>query len=791
MPSDWLKTPDATPDGLPPIQPGWLSRLQQARDGMRAAIRTGWSWLFGNLPGGWGVSWLLATLLAACIGGSTATAGWVPGSDAAGVAAFFGALAGGGLALVRRLPSPVGLPAAILAGLPIAAQRADLDLVRQSIGALAAGDLAHAGAVFLFLVALLLWAVGAWLAWCAIRWRQPLLGLVPGVAIFATNLLNFPTGQNSYVFYFAALTVALLLWSAYRRSLDQAARRGLRLTSDSRWDFWESGAVAGIGLLVVAFFAPPLSTVDRTVDAQTGLIKAWSNIQLELHHALPSGDTNAGAFSTGFSDQVVLGHPLTRNSTIVFTYKPLDSHSTPLYFEGVAAPATVSGVWRTSTIPPTKDLLPSDTPVLYEEDSSDLKTVAVTIHLQRPPSSDRTIFFFPGQLVSINRPALITHDETGPVGVVQQAETLARTAAGTYTVTGSYSGATEAALRGAGSDYPDWAAQYAGFDAWTPAAVRSPYRDPAVEKQIQDLARQVTKGTTNAFDAATAIETFLRTKYKYTLKPPPTPPGQDPLAFFLFVSKQGYCEYFASAMGDMMRSLGIPVQLVNGYGPGTFDNRTQTFVVRESDAHTWVQVYFPQYGWVPFEPTPDGTYEPLPRGNTVACAFDSPLCDPAAAAASALGIGANRKEVNDPPGDTPVGSKPVPVAAPSGFHIPFNLVPWLLAVLGVLVAAALAVAVMLLTPRTPGSAWRRTQLLSRLVGVPVLPSETPLEFGRRLARALPKAAAAADSLAAAFTRTAYGPPEMALQGAHEVLISWHSLRPVLLREAAARAARRR
>src|SRR5438270_52901 len=96
-------------------------------------------------------------------------------------------------------------------------------------------------------------AAWAWRAWCGLRWRQPLLGLVPSVATFATNLLNFPAGQNAYLLELAGLTLALLLWSAYKRSLDQAAVRGLRLTADSRWDFWESGAVAGIGLLVVAF----------------------------------------------------------------------------------------------------------------------------------------------------------------------------------------------------------------------------------------------------------------------------------------------------------------------------------------------------------------------------------------------------------------------------------------------------------------------------------------------------------------------------------------------------------
>ena len=82
-----------------------------------------------------------------------------------------------------------------------------------------------------------------------------------------------------------------------------------------------------------------------------------------------------------------------------------------------------------------------------------------------------------------------------------------------------------------------------------------------------------------------------------------------PVVYFLTVSHRGYCQYFASAMGSMLRSLGIPTRLVSGYGPGTTraqsgraGQREQT--VSTSDAHSWVEAYFPGYGWIPFEPTP-------------------------------------------------------------------------------------------------------------------------------------------------------------------------------------------
>jgi len=774
------------------MQSDWLSRLLDLRVRATATARALWVWLFGNPPGGWPWSWAMAALLALIIGGSTATAGWVPGLDLVGGVALLGVLVGGLLALVRRLHWGIALPLLLLLGLPVAVWRVGFAEVRFGAVAAATGDTGHAGGLLLLFVGLLLWATGAWLAWCVLRWRQPLLGLVPGVALFATNLLNFPTGQNAFLLELAALTLCLLLWSAYRRSLDQAARRGLRLTPDSRWDFWESGAVAGIGLLVVAFFAPPLSTVDRTVDAQSGVIKAWSDIQIRLHHALPSATSRTGSLSTGFSDTVSLGHVLTRDQTVVFTYKPKGPHSTTLYFEGLSVAATQGGVWKYAPEFAAQDLLPANVPPSYAESYASQSEVGVTIKMVRPPAGAAGVFFHPGQLVSLSKPAVATVEPPDPTAtfLVDRAQTLSPTTIGTYTATGSYSVATDADLRAAGTNYPDWIAPYTQLDFWgnQGSVTLTEYRPVEVEAQIRNLALQVTKGAKNPYDAAAAIENYLRSSaFKYTLTPPRTPPGQDPLAFFLFQSKQGYCEYFASAMGDMLRSLGIPVRLVNGYGPGTFDAKRGSFVVRESDAHTWVEVYFPQYGWVPFEPTPDGTYQPVTRGSAL-CAENAAICTAAGAIAGSVGDRINAPGFRD---TQVAGGDFVPNAVNRRSGLPIDIFPGILLAPLLLLVIALAVAIRYLTPRTAGRAWRRAQVLSRLAGVAPGVGETPLEFGGRLARMLPAASEAAHSLAQAVTRSAYGPPDLAPQAVEDVLSSWQSLRPVLLREAAARAARRR
>jgi len=126
---------------------------------------------------------------------------------------------------------------------------------------------------------------------------------------------------------------------------------------------------------------------------------------------------------------------------------------------------------------------------------------------------------------------------------------------------------------------------------------------PKLDARIAPLAARITAGKTNNYDRARAIEDYLGAHYGYTLKLSQTPP-EDPLAEFLFIRKQGHCEYFASAMAIMLRTLHIPSRVVNGFRSSQFNDLTSSYIVRASEAHTWVEVYFPGYGWSTFDPTP-------------------------------------------------------------------------------------------------------------------------------------------------------------------------------------------
>jgi protein-glutamine gamma-glutamyltransferase len=140
-----------------------------------------------------------------------------------------------------------------------------------------------------------------------------------------------------------------------------------------------------------------------------------------------------------------------------------------------------------------------------------------------------------------------------------------------------------------------------------PEEIRSTYLQLPVEidSRIAQLAKQITAHARTEFDKTVVVESYLRTHYAYTLNLTGKP-GDDPLAHFLFETRAGHCEYFASAMAIMLRTLGIPTREVNGFLPGEYNDLGGDYIVRASDAHSWVEVYFTGIGWMTFDPTPPG-----------------------------------------------------------------------------------------------------------------------------------------------------------------------------------------
>jgi hypothetical protein len=140
-----------------------------------------------------------------------------------------------------------------------------------------------------------------------------------------------------------------------------------------------------------------------------------------------------------------------------------------------------------------------------------------------------------------------------------------------------------------------------------PVAIPSRYLElpPRLDPRIPELSRHITRSESSTYRRALAIELYLRTQFGYTLQLPSTPP-EDPIADFLFHRRRGHCEYFASSMAVMLRTVGIPSRVITGFRGAQFNQLNHTYIVRASDAHSWVEAYIPGAGWTTFDPTPAG-----------------------------------------------------------------------------------------------------------------------------------------------------------------------------------------
>jgi len=721
-------------------------------------------------------------LLALVVADSTARAGWVLEAGGLPALAVFGALAGAALGLSRARGSvALGLsiaPAPVAALLAVRSQSAQAGTLlgwhalaqwgRQVVAGQAPSD----PAVMLLLLYTLFWLLGAWLAWGVLRRRQPLLAVAPAGAALATNVLNFPDGQDAYVFWFVVLTLALLLWSTYHTSLATARRRRVELAENARWDFWERGAVAAAALVALGVLAPPLSVTDRTLAIQNGLSDAWARV---THGTGVPAET-----STGFSATARIGGALTRDNGVVFDYHVVgDAAAGPSYFRGLDLQPQ-QAEWAFVPRPAFTQQLPRGEDVSYGETYVAQQRATYAVDMLRPPAAAPEVIFAPGQLAQVDRNVEVMQSDLARGSQKQVPDTVDETTAssgrGAYRVQVEQSVASEDELRSDSVAYPDWVIPY--------RALPSDYRSPDVVRRIHDLAVRVTAGTRNPYDQAAAIEQYLRSSYSYTLSPPAPPPGMDVEEDFLFGNRAGTCQSFATAMADMLRSLGVPVRLVNGYGPGTYDAQKQQSVVRESDAHTWPEVYFPSYGWIVFEPTPDGVYNPIPRGPGQAVVCPTSGCPGGASPSPATVPTAT-------PRPRPVPAVPAATGGATGQTLP-ALRTW--TPIGAIVLLLLVLLYVLgsrfLRPQTVAGVWRRAMLLLQLAGVRQRIGETPIEFGDRVAGAFPEAATGIRQLAVDYAAAVYAPRPLAEGRRAAILAGWGALRPLLLRRIAARLRRR-
>jgi transglutaminase-like putative cysteine protease len=145
------------------------------------------------------------------------------------------------------------------------------------------------------------------------------------------------------------------------------------------------------------------------------------------------------------------------------------------------------------------------------------------------------------------------------------------------------------------------------------------------------LAQRLRAGTSTPYEYVLAVSSYLRRGFTYTEKPPAPAPGVHPLESFLFDTKAGYCQHYAAATALLLRMGGIPARVATGFSPGGYSKRRGAWIVRDTDAHSWVEVWFEGYGWVTVDTTPSAT----PARSQIAALAAPASSDEAAAAADA------------------------------------------------------------------------------------------------------------------------------------------------------------
>lgn len=305
-----------------------------------------------------------------------------------------------------------------------------------------------------------------------------------------------------------------------------------------------------------------------------------------------SGYNPGREFSTGFSDRVQLGRIgqlQQSNSVVMHIQIDNDKHGAfDLKWRGITLNLFDGKSWTDSHDKIILPRLPDGTYVVaLPEDHSRLAQPVRPIHyrvLMEPVGSP--VFFLASDARLLHGNYRMVGEDRGGAVFNMDAER----AVSSYDATTMLINPDRAALRTAGNQYP-------------PEILLNYLQVPPLDARIPRLAETVSARATNDFDRAAAIELYLRSNFGYTLQLPRTTP-RDPLANFLFDRKQGHCEYFASAMAVMLRSVRIPSRVVNGFRTGEFNDLTSQYVIRASNAHAWVEAYFPGYGWIAFDPTP-------------------------------------------------------------------------------------------------------------------------------------------------------------------------------------------
>ena len=604
------------------------------------------------------------------------------------------------------------------------------------VRAVTAGRQATDNRLFLLLLSEVAWVLGCVSTWLLVQRQRVWLPVTAGVLSVLLVLMPFPS-----LFGYAVVQVVAALVLAARVNLQQQRATwtvaGLAEPVTLSRRALVVGVPVSVALVGLGWLAPTTLTAQASAAAPTPLRDAWLKTQGQFYRMFGGLRSANLASLSGFSSALALHGSFHLADTPVLEI----AAALPQYWRAVVYDQYTGHGWLSSH-PGESRTLPADALIEQNPPLQSRANLSQTITVLQPRGN---YFVGAAQPVRFNRPALLQFfaPETADANNLIAAISPDILGPGSqYTVTSSVSTASADQLREAGREYP--------------SDIRQRYLAlPSIPREVRRLAFRLTARATNPYDQAVAVETYLKT-LTYSLDVPVPPADRDGVDYFLFVTREGYCDYFASAMAVLLRSVRLPTRVVSGYATGQKQS-ADAYLVRDAHAHTWTEVYFPDYGWIPFDPS--AGWPTFPRGVALPAAAALPTPPPSQSQAAPTPRSA--------PVPTPISALPSEGGLPESpalSRLSADVRPALPYVggLGLVGLAGLLARSLwekdLRRLPTPVVAYVKMTRLARILGVGPKDTQTPREYARTLSHTLPEAAEAIAGIADEYSEHVFGRP---------------------------------
>ena len=566
--------------------------------------------------------------------------------------------------------------------------------------------------------------------------------LIVNVSMALTNLL-----ADLVVFSLASLVLLVRLHIVLLQ--DRWQRYNIVPSGEMDWRLLRGGLTWALVLVIMAFFTPRVGAAEVLGRAYNVFESPYHSVEAEWQRFFAGVSGPSKMRGVSFTESFRLGQSPNLSDRVVMTVDAASGH----FWRAMTYDFYTGGSWRNTE---TDRVDKVAVPALGRERFD----ATFEINVQQPGG----LLFVANEPVKVNIPAQF---QTGADRTYSTGMRAVRggQASEKYTVTSFVSVADKAVLRRGPTGYSDYIKQkYLQLPSTLP-------------QRVKDLAHRIAKDETNNYDMAEAIESYLRTTYHYAPQVRAAPPGRDPVDYFLFDLKEDFCEYFSASMTVMLRELGIPARVVEGYTTGTLDPNTGKYVVKELDAHAWVEAYFPTFGWIEFEPTP--SQAPFLR-------IDSDLTGGAT-------LPGDERGIDDP--DNPRVARdeseglgrsdldPGLESASSDLDEPFDPKPMLgvLLIIALLMLGAWTRFQMRFRGQRPiDAAWGKARLLAAYAGYHPHPAQTSYEYAAMLGDAVPDAKTAILDIAESRVRDRYTPVGATADDEARAISAWRRLARTLM-----------